>query len=77
LGATAAIGSVEELDGVAITPMRPTSFYYNLHGFVEMIKGERFMAANYGGEDKINKSVAPGVQTIVQLKNNNSIIIFY
>lgn len=45
---------LRQLDGVAITHMRPTSFYYNLYGFVEMIKGAGFMAANYGGEDKIS-----------------------
>lgn len=36
---------------VAITYMRPTSFYYNLYGYVGMIK-QGFIAANYG-EDKI------------------------
>ncbi len=36
---------------VAITHMRPTSFFYNLYGYVEMIKKEGFIAANYGAED--------------------------
>lgn len=39
------------LPGVAITFMRPTSFYYNIYGFMGMIK-QGFIAANYG-EDKI------------------------
>ena len=34
-----------------ITHIRPTSFYYNLLGYVEMVKNEGFIAANYGGED--------------------------
>lgn len=36
---------------VAVTHMRPTSFFYNLYGYVEMIKKEGFIAANYGAED--------------------------
>jgi len=35
---------------VAITHMRPNSFYYNLFGFIEMIKSQGIIAANYGGE---------------------------
>ena len=38
---------------VAITHLRPTSFYYNLLGYVETIKAEGFIAANYGADDKI------------------------
>ncbi len=38
---------------VAITHMRPTSFYYNLYGYVDMIKTEGFIAANYGVGQKI------------------------
>jgi uncharacterized protein YbjT (DUF2867 family) len=43
---------------VAITHMRPTSFYYNLYGYVDMIKTEGFIAANYG-EDDIVPWVSP------------------
>jgi uncharacterized protein YbjT (DUF2867 family) len=38
---------------VAITHLRPTSFYYNLYGYAEMIKTEGFIAANYGADDII------------------------
>jgi len=38
---------------VSITHMRPTSFFYNLYGYVEMIKTAGFIAANYGAEDVI------------------------
>lgn len=44
---------LNELPGVNLTHMRPTSFYYNLLGFVEMIKEQGFIAANYGGADKV------------------------
>jgi uncharacterized protein YbjT (DUF2867 family) len=36
---------------VNITHMRPTSFYYNLYGYADMIKTAGFIAANYGEED--------------------------
>lgn len=36
---------------VAITHMRPTSFFYNLYGYAEMIKKEGFIGANYGEAD--------------------------
>jgi uncharacterized protein YbjT (DUF2867 family) len=38
---------------IAITHLRPTSFYYNLLGYVDMIKAEGFIAANYGADAKI------------------------
>lgn len=38
---------------VAITHMRPVSFYYNLYGYADLIKKEGFIAANYGADDKI------------------------
>ncbi len=38
---------------VVITHMRPTSFFYNLYGYVDMIKKEGVIAANYGAEDVI------------------------
>jgi uncharacterized protein YbjT (DUF2867 family) len=38
---------------VAITHLRPTSFYYNLFGYVDMIKAVGSIAANYGADDKI------------------------
>ncbi|TCD10750.1 NAD-dependent dehydratase [Pedobacter frigidisoli] len=40
-------------ENVTITHMRPNSFYYNLFGYVEMIKSAGIIAANYGGEDII------------------------
>ena len=43
---------LNKLSDVAITYMRPTSFYYNLYGYLSMIK-QGFIATNYG-EDKIS-----------------------
>lgn len=40
---------LNKLSDVAITYMRPTSFYYNLFGYAGMIK-QGFIAANYGDE---------------------------
>jgi uncharacterized protein YbjT (DUF2867 family) len=47
--------SVEEIlnqlpADVTITHMRPTSFYYNLYGYTDMIKSQGVIAANYGGD---------------------------
>jgi uncharacterized protein YbjT (DUF2867 family) len=41
-----------------ITHIRPTSFYTNMYGYVEMIKNTGFIAANYGA-DKIIPWVSP------------------
>ena len=41
------------LPGVTLTHMRAGSFYYNLYGYMDMIKTAGFIGANYGGEDKI------------------------
>ena len=38
---------------VSIAHIRPTSFYYNLFGYVDMIKKAGFIAANYGLDDII------------------------
>jgi uncharacterized protein YbjT (DUF2867 family) len=38
-------------EDVAITHLRPTSFYYNLYAYTEMIKSEGIIAANYGAAD--------------------------
>lgn len=40
-----------QLSEVAITFMRPTSFYYNLFGYAGMIQSAGYIAANYGGDD--------------------------
>lgn len=38
---------------INITHIRPTSFYYNLFGYVAMIKETGIIAANYGADDII------------------------
>ena len=37
---------------VHLTFMRPTGFYYNLLGYIPMIKAQGFIAANYGEDDR-------------------------
>ncbi|WP_282086727.1 NAD(P)H-binding protein [Aquimarina algiphila] len=37
---------------VKITTLRPTSFYYNLFGFIPTIKSQGIIASNYGEDDK-------------------------
>ncbi|ETZ21187.1 NAD(P)H-binding protein [Pedobacter sp. V48] len=44
---------------VAITHIRPTSFFYNLYGYTDMIKNAGLIAANYGAE-----SIIPWVSPI-------------
>ncbi|MBD2701238.1 NAD(P)H-binding protein [Spirosoma sp. BT702] len=51
LGAHHAENILNQLSNVAITLLRAGYFYYNLFGFVDMIKGAGFMGANYGGDD--------------------------
>ena len=53
LGSHDVEGILNELPGVALTHLRPTSFYTNLFGFMGMIKAAGFMGANYGGDDRV------------------------
>lgn len=51
-------GVLNQLSNVAITFMRPTSFFYNLLAYIPVIKNHGFIAANYGA-DKIIPWVSP------------------
>jgi len=44
---------LDELTDVAITYLRPCSFYNNLYHYIPMIKAAGFMGTNYGGDDKV------------------------
>ncbi len=44
---------LDALPNVAVTHVRPGYFYYNLYGFIGMIKAAGFIGANYGGDDKL------------------------
>ncbi len=46
-------GIMNMLTDVAITFMRPVGFYYNLYGFIPVIKKEGFIAANYGADEML------------------------
>jgi uncharacterized protein YbjT (DUF2867 family) len=53
LGHHAVEGILNKLSGVSITFMRPVGFYYNLLGFIPMIKATGEIAANYGADDEL------------------------
>lgn len=54
LGAHHVEGMLNELPtSVAITHIRPTSFYYNLYGYSDMIRSQGLIAANYGAGDLV------------------------
>ncbi|GAB4006610.1 NmrA family NAD(P)-binding protein [Spirosoma migulaei] len=44
---------LNELDGVAVTCLRPGYFYCNLYNFLGMIKRQGVMGTNFGGDDKL------------------------
>ena len=46
-------GILDALTGVAVTHLRAGYIYYNLLRFVDMIKGQGRIVANYGDDDKI------------------------
>jgi uncharacterized protein YbjT (DUF2867 family) len=45
--------TLDKLSDVDITFMRPVGFYYNLFGFVPVIKNQGFIAANYGADKEL------------------------
>lgn len=53
LGSHNVEGILNALPDVAITHLRAGYFYYNLYGFMDMIKDAGFIGANYGGDDKL------------------------
>ena len=53
LGAHHAERILNELPTINITHLRAGFFYTNLYRFIDMIKGAGFLAANYGGDDKL------------------------
>lgn len=53
LGSHHVEATLNALPGIAVTHLRAGSFFYNLYGFVGMIKAAGFIGTNYGGDDKI------------------------
>jgi len=53
VGSHRAEGILNELEGVAVTSLRPGYFYYNLYHFMGMIKDKGIIGTNFGGEDKL------------------------
>lgn len=50
--------ALKDIPGIALTHMRPVGFYYNLYGFIPLIKAEGAISANYGA-DAVIPWVAP------------------
>ncbi|QKZ12578.1 NAD(P)H-binding protein [Spirosoma sp. KUDC1026] len=71
LGSHNAESILNKLSDVAITHVRPTSFYYNLFGFIGQIKHTGQIAANYGADDVIPmvspKDIATAIADEVEL----------
>lgn len=44
---------LNSVPGLTVTHIRPTSFYYNVYHFADMIRHLGFIAANYGADDKV------------------------
>ena len=57
---------------VAITHIRPTSFFYNLYGYTDMIKNQNMIAANYGEEDIIPWVSPKDIATAIAEELTNS-----
>jgi uncharacterized protein YbjT (DUF2867 family) len=53
LGHHAVESILNKLSGVAITFIRPVGIYYNLYGFVQMIKNTGLISSNYGADDML------------------------
>ena len=68
---------LNEIQGIHLTHIRPTSFYYNLIGFIGSIKATGNIMANYG-EDKIPmvapKDIADAVaEELVKTENTENV----
>lgn len=66
------------IPNILLTHIRPTSFYYNLFGFINMIKAVGFIGTVYGGEDKLAmvspKDIAIAIsEEITEVENTKSV----
>lgn len=53
VGSHQAEGILNQLEGIAVTCLRPGYFYYNLYNFLGMIKDQGIIGTNFGGDDKL------------------------
>jgi len=65
---------LDAVPGISLTHIRPTYFYYNLLGFIPMIKALSYMGSVYGGSDKLAmvspKDIALAVAEEISALNN-------
>ncbi|QMW04660.1 NmrA family NAD(P)-binding protein [Spirosoma foliorum] len=64
LGSHHTEGILNELSDVAITHLRPGYFYYNLYGFVSMIKEQGLIGSVYGGDDRLVMVAPSDIATV-------------
>jgi uncharacterized protein YbjT (DUF2867 family) len=70
------------IPGISLTHIRPGYFYYNLLGFIGMIKAAGFIGSVYGGEDKL-AMVSPAdiaavcAKEITQTDSSNKVAYVY
>lgn len=53
VGSHQAEGILNQLEGIAVTCLRPGYFYYNLYNFLGMIREQGIIGTNFGGDDKL------------------------
>jgi uncharacterized protein YbjT (DUF2867 family) len=53
MGSHTGEGILNELQGIAVTCLRPGYFYYNLYNYLGMLKGQGMIGDNFGGDDKL------------------------
>lgn len=68
---------LNDLPGVAVTHLRPTSFYNNLYFYIDMIKAAGMIGTNFGEDDKIvlvsPKDIADAAQEELLQKTGSDI----
>ena len=56
---------LNSVSGINLTHVRPSYFYYNLLGFIPMIKSAGFIGTVYGGEDRLAMVAPDDIATVV------------
>ncbi len=57
--------TLNTIPDILLTHVRPTFFYYNLLGFIDMIKTAGFMGSVYGGDDRLTMVAPQDIATAI------------
>ncbi len=57
--------TLNTIPDILLTHVRPTFFYYNLLGFIDMIKTAGFMGSVYGGDDRLTMVSPQDIATAI------------